>query len=44
MMLVDLYTEYAKEHLTSGGYYGTATLDQFIRWLKIKLEFDYKIK
>lgn len=33
--LIDLYREYQKNNLTAGGYYGTATLDQFIKWLAV---------
>lgn len=38
--LEQLYSEYQKKHLTPSGYYGTATLDEFIQWLRNKYKFE----
>jgi hypothetical protein len=35
-----LYTEYQRTHPTSGGYYGKATLEQFIFWLRTQYKFE----
>ncbi len=44
IMFERIYTKAQEENKTASGYYGSPDLWDFIKWVRLKLEYDLKNK